>query len=532
MAKPYQIKLRRTTQAIGETDYWNTTGRQTPAWWSSAQGDTYPVNGEPIIITSQPTGQLEPDKLIAIGDDTGNKPKFFKAFKASVLKKFTFWASGVYGTFNGTRVQLKDENGNSLNPYTTAGSVGYSTTEEDLPVGTVGWHLDKISTDVTNLKSNDTNRPKTWVGYCNTSASIAQKAVTIIAGGTFTTNDLVTGCMLRIVFVSANTANNPTLKIGSLAAKPIYRGASAMQANFWSAGDVVDFVYDNTYVNTSGCFLAVDKGVATTSYYGITKLSNAYTTADASVAASQTAVNSVYSNAVRTSGTQTVGGDKTFTGAVGFSGTVTLSSDSTGTTQAATDNSTKLATTAFVNTAIKNRGSGTWYGTSSTAGTTAAKTSSISSPTAFTSSALVAGAMVTIKFTYANTATSALTLNISSTGAKTIYLSGKATSSTNTLLFDAGETITFVYDGTYFHVVSLSSSPTKKYVDNQIDAAIEGVQIAPYIGSTAPTNRNLLWVKTVSATVNGTAVTEYILHVCTNPTSTATAVWVPVSSIW
>ena len=48
MAKPYQIKLRRTAQTIDTTsDDWTT-----PSWWKSAQGDTAPVEGEPIVITS------------------------------------------------------------------------------------------------------------------------------------------------------------------------------------------------------------------------------------------------------------------------------------------------------------------------------------------------------------------------------------------------------------------------------------------------------------------------------------------------
>lgn len=51
--------------------------------------------------------------------------------------------------------------------------------------------------------------------------------------------------------------------------------------------------------------------------------------------------------------TQSVSGDKTFSGAV------SLGSNATATTQAGSDNSTKLATTAFVKTAISTLGSGT-----------------------------------------------------------------------------------------------------------------------------------------------------------------------------
>lgn len=100
---------------------------------------------------------------------------------------------------------------------------------------------------------------------------------------------------------------------------------------------------------------------------------------------------------------------------------------------------------------IPAEGAGSWYGTSSTAATTAAKTSSI------TNFILTQGARVSITFTYANTyVAGALTLNINSTGAKTIYFNNAATSATNTLTWEAGETITFIYSGSYYFFVSKS----------------------------------------------------------------------------
>jgi len=53
---------------------------------------------------------------------------------------------------------------------------------------------------------------------------------------------------------------------------------------------------------------------------------------------------------VRTTGNQTIGGTKTFTGTVDLTGTAST----TATTQSASDNSTKVATTAYVETAIAN----------------------------------------------------------------------------------------------------------------------------------------------------------------------------------
>lgn len=98
---------------------------------------------------------------------------------------------------------------------------------------------------------------------------------------------------------------------------------------------------------------------------------------------------------------------------------------------------------------------GTWeifgkvfYGTCSTSAATAAKTASI---TGFTSSDLVAGTMVVIKFTYTNT-NSAPTLNITSTGAKTIKQYGTTApgSSADINGWYAGAVVPFIYDGTYW----------------------------------------------------------------------------------
>lgn len=62
---------------------------------------------------------------------------------------------------------------------------------------------------------------------------------------------------------------------------------------------------------------------------------------------------------------------------------------------------------------------------------------------------LSTGRMVTIKFTYANTAVSP-TLNITSTGAKPIYMNGMTIGSG---VISAGDDVTFVYDGTRYNIV-------------------------------------------------------------------------------
>lgn len=92
-------------------------------------------------------------------------------------------------------------------------------------------------------------------------------------------------------------------------------------------------------------------------------------------------------------------------------------------------------------------GAGHWYGTSSSADGAAAKVGTISN------FRLMAGATVSITFTYAQKSLQALTLNVNSTGAKAIYCHGTACSASYCIQWAAGETLTFVYSGSYWYVL-------------------------------------------------------------------------------
>jgi hypothetical protein len=123
------------------------------------------------------------------------------------------------------------------------------------------------------------------------------------------------------------------------------------------------------------------------------------------------------------------------------------------------------------------------FGTCSTAAATAAKTVSITSGTY----SLAAGLRVTVKFTYANTA-STPTLNVNSKGAKNIFHKGaQITSGANKALL-AG-VCDFVYDGTQWHLVG-------NYIDTNTDAEDGKLKI----GSTYYTAQT-----TTSTTHTGTA---------------------------
>lgn len=107
----------------------------------------------------------------------------------------------------------------------------------------------------------------------------------------------------------------------------------------------------------------------------------------------------------------------------------------------------RYITSVSAGSVAPSRGAGTWYGTSSTAAGTTAKTSSIDNYV------LTKGAVATITFSTANTVATP-TLNINSTGAKTIYNANGSTSATNPFYWGANTTITFVYSGSYYYVLS------------------------------------------------------------------------------
>lgn len=98
------------------------------------------------------------------------------------------------------------------------------------------------------------------------------------------------------------------------------------------------------------------------------------------------------------------------------------------------------------------------YATCSTAAATVAKT------VACTGFKLAVGAMITVKFTYAHTSTSAATLNVNSTGAKTVVWRNGATvvySSTteSSRAWLAGAILTLIYDGTYWRILTVDPHP-------------------------------------------------------------------------
>ncbi len=78
--------------------------------------------------------------------------------------------------------------------------------------------------------------------YCSTAAATAAKEASLNGFS------LVTGARISVKFQYANTAANPTLNISSTGAVAIMAfGTTAAASGEWSAGEIVEFIFDGTY---------------------------------------------------------------------------------------------------------------------------------------------------------------------------------------------------------------------------------------------------------------------------------------------
>lgn len=124
-----------------------------------------------------------------------------------------------------------------------------------------------------------------YYGECSTAAATQAKTVTITDFPT----TLTAGLSVRIKFTNGQTyAGTPTLQVNSTGAKSIYRSSSAGDQYMWYTGEVLDFVYDGTN------WVAINEAVASTYYYGVTKLSSSTSSTSTSLAATPSAVKAAY----------------------------------------------------------------------------------------------------------------------------------------------------------------------------------------------------------------------------------------------
>lgn len=118
---------------------------------------------------------------------------------------------------------------------------------------------------------------------CSTDGATAAK---VAACTGFT---LATGAAVLVKFTAANTAASPTLNVNSTGAKAmVTSGTTAVSTYHWKANQIVLCVYDGT------SWQMVNSATATTTYYGLTKLSSSTSSTSTSLAATASAVKAAY----------------------------------------------------------------------------------------------------------------------------------------------------------------------------------------------------------------------------------------------
>ena len=163
-----------------------------------------------------------------------------------------------------------------------------SYTDEAVSTKANSSHTHAIS-DVTDLQTtldtmNENLQKNTWYGTCSTAQATTEKVVTT-ASGDF---KLETGSIIYVLFTYASCAN-ATLNVDGKGAKTIkIVGNNNVSTYHWSLNEVVSFVYDGTY------FRVLDGQIATTTYYGVTKLSASTNSTSTNAAATPSAVKAAY----------------------------------------------------------------------------------------------------------------------------------------------------------------------------------------------------------------------------------------------
>ena len=147
-----------------------------------------------------------------------------------------------------------------------------------------------LSTTSTNPIANSTvtntlnNRILNFYGTCSTTASTSKKIVTC-SDTNFT---LTEGVSIRVNFTNANSANAPKLNVNSTGDIGVMiKGTSTAGKYSWFAGEIVSFTYNGTN------WIMEDGALATTTYYGYTKLGAGATSTSSDLALVPSSLNAV-----------------------------------------------------------------------------------------------------------------------------------------------------------------------------------------------------------------------------------------------
>lgn len=211
----------------------------------------------------------------------------------------------------------------------------YTTTEKNKLAGIATGAEVNVQSDwdqtITTADDYIKNKPmipsqNIWYATCDTSESTSLKVATTINGDFI----LSEGNVVKIKFTNASGSSTMLLDVDSTGSKSIAYVGSAISGYLWDDGEIVEVVYDGSR------FVTTDGGRASTTNYGVTKLSSSTSSTSTLLAATPSAVKSAYDLA----------NNKAPKASPAFTGTPTAP------TATAETNNTQIATTAFVKRAV------------------------------------------------------------------------------------------------------------------------------------------------------------------------------------
>jgi hypothetical protein len=296
--------------------------------------------------------------------------------------------TGFGNSSYGTSAMLSNTTG-----YYNTG-VGYeamlSNTTGNYNVGVGMYALRSLSTGGNNvgigyytMSSNSTGSNNVAIGFSANIGDGVNNAVAIGQGSSNSTSNTIVlgnGSITRVstsgAIVTSNGTNATSVSTGSIIAsggagiaKDVYVGGSLNTAGTSSTGGRASFsggiTATSSNVNTIDNVVVVNaSSLAATSISGITNITNG-------AAASSTTSGALrVSGGVGIVGSTFIGGATTMSGALTVGGVTTLNSISYGTTPATNNNSTQLATTAYVMNTLASPANGFAWSTTGNAGMT------------------------------------------------------------------------------------------------------------------------------------------------------------------